>query len=125
MTYYFNVKGFDSMRKFLAVILVLVFASMSCAHPGKLDANGGHFDKETGEYSQDFGGYVRMVGQAHKAMDHLQEKDSFKIVRCGVENHYNKEKKITYNNFVIFEVEIDDSYPATSADLGEDNPFLS
>ena len=50
MTYYFNVKGFDFMRKFLAVILVLVFASMSCAHPGKLDANGGHFDKETGEY---------------------------------------------------------------------------
>lgn len=83
-------------------------------------------DKETGEYSQDFGGYVRMVGQAHKAMDHLQEKDSFKIVRCGVENHYNKEKKITYNNFVIFEVEIDDSYPATASDLGDDdNPFLS
>ncbi len=38
------------MRKFLAVMLVLVFASMSFAHPGKLDANGGHYDKETGEY---------------------------------------------------------------------------
>ena len=38
------------MRKFLAVMLVLVFASMSFAHPGKLDANGGHTDKETGEY---------------------------------------------------------------------------
>lgn len=38
------------MRKFLAVIFVLVFASMACAHPGKLDANGGHTDKETGEY---------------------------------------------------------------------------
>ncbi len=38
------------MRKFLAVLLVLVFASMSCAHPGKLDANGGHVDKATGEY---------------------------------------------------------------------------
>ena len=31
-------------------MLVLVFASMSFAHPGKLDANGGHTDKETGEY---------------------------------------------------------------------------
>ena len=38
------------MRKFLAVLFVLVFASMSCAHPGKLDANGGHTDKATGEY---------------------------------------------------------------------------
>ena len=38
------------MRKFLAVMLVLVFATMSCAHPGKLDANGGHTDKSTGEY---------------------------------------------------------------------------
>ena len=38
------------MRKFLAVLLVLVFASTALAHPGKLDANGGHYDKETGEY---------------------------------------------------------------------------
>ncbi|MDY6400512.1 MAG: thermonuclease family protein [Synergistales bacterium] len=40
-------------RKFifaLSVILILVLASMSFAHPGKLDANGGHVDKETGEY---------------------------------------------------------------------------
>ena len=40
-------------RKFifaLAVVLILVLASMSFAHPGKLDANGGHVDKETGEY---------------------------------------------------------------------------
>ena len=43
-------KGFDLMRKLLAVLFVLVFASMSMAHPGKLDANGGHVDKETGEY---------------------------------------------------------------------------
>ena len=38
------------MRKFLAVMLVLVFASMSLAHPGRLDAQGGHTNKETGEY---------------------------------------------------------------------------
>lgn len=38
------------MRKFLAVLLVLVFASMSLASPGRLDANGGHIDKNTGEY---------------------------------------------------------------------------
>lgn len=81
-------------------------------------------DKESGKYSQDFGGFVRMVGQAHETMDHLEEGDSFKIIRCGVENHYDKEKKITYNNFVIFEVEVDDSYPEKDAS-DEENPFLS
>ena len=33
-----------------ALILILALASASFAHPGKLDANGGHTDKETGEY---------------------------------------------------------------------------
>ena len=33
-----------------ALVGVMVFASMACAHPGKLDKNGGHYDKETGEY---------------------------------------------------------------------------
>ena len=32
------------------VVLVLSLAAISFAHPGKLDANGGHYDKETGEY---------------------------------------------------------------------------
>ena len=34
----------------IALILILALASVSFAHPGKLDANGGHTDKETGEY---------------------------------------------------------------------------
>ena len=33
-----------------AIVLVMVLSSMAFAHPGKLDANGGHVDKETGEY---------------------------------------------------------------------------
>ena len=34
----------------LVLIFAFVFASAALAHPGKLDANGGHYDKETGEY---------------------------------------------------------------------------
>ena len=79
-------------------------------------------DKNTGEYTQDFGGYVRMVGQAHEQMSYLSEKDSFKIVRCGVENRYDKEKKTTYNNFVIFEIETDSDKKAPVDD--KDNPFV-
>lgn len=77
-----------------------------------------------GKYEQDFGGYVRMIGKALEALNHdLHENDRFKIVRCGVTNRYDKEKKITYNNFAIFEVE-----PAEEAEhplVGSDeNPFL-
>lgn len=41
------------MRKttfILSVIIVLVLASVSFSHPGRLDANGGHTNKQTGEY---------------------------------------------------------------------------
>ena len=80
-------------------------------------------DKSTGKYTQDFGGFVRMIGQAHESMNHLDTEDSFKIVRCGVENRYDKEKKVTYNNFMIFEVETEDSSSNEESDK-EENPFI-
>ena len=49
----------------------------------------------------------------------MTEGDSFKIVRCGVENSYNKETKTTYTNFIVFEIEA--SEPKAEA---EDNPFI-
>ena len=39
-----------SLRLTLAAVLVLVMSLTASAHPGKLDKNGGHYDKETGEY---------------------------------------------------------------------------
>lgn len=72
-----------------------------------------------GKYEQDFGGFVRMVGQAHEQINYLTEGDSFKIVRCGVSNTYDKEKKVAYNNFVIFEIEADEKEAEE-----EENPFL-
>ena len=38
------------LRFIFAVLVILALSSVSFAHPGKLDANGGHYDKETGEY---------------------------------------------------------------------------
>lgn len=81
-------------------------------------------DKETGEYSQDFGGYVRMVGKAHEQMNYLHEGDKFKIVRCGVENRYDKEKKVTYNNFIIFDAEVEDAPASPDSSADEENPFI-
>lgn len=78
-------------------------------------------NKTTEQYEQDFGGFVRMVGQAHKQLQYLSERDSFKILRCGVTNNYDKAKNVTYTNYVIFEIEAQD--PAEPK--AEDNPFLS
>ena len=38
------------LRFILSALIVLAMALTASAHPGKLDKNGGHFDKETGEY---------------------------------------------------------------------------
>ena len=77
-------------------------------------------NKETDKYEEDFGGFVRMVGQAHQQLQYMSERDRFKIIRCGVSNKYDKEKKQTYWNCVVFEIEAVD--PAGSAE--EENPFI-
>lgn len=79
-------------------------------------------DKETGKYEQDFGGFVRLFGQAHQQMEYLSEGDKFKIVRCGVTNKYDKAKQVTYTNYLIFEIEAEDTAEPKAS---EENPFLS
>ena len=74
---------------------------------------------DEGKYEQDFGGFVRLVGKARSAGEYLKEGDSFKIARCGVENHYDKDRKTTYTNYIIFELETDDK-----KSLEEENPFI-
>ena len=76
-------------------------------------------NKKTDEYEQDFGSFVRMVGQAHQQMEYMNEGDRFQIVRCGVTNKYDKEKNVTYWNPVIFEIE-----RSEEEQQAEKNPFL-
>lgn len=75
-------------------------------------------DKD-GNYEQDFGGFVRLIGKARSEGEYLNVGDSFKILRCGVENHYDKEKKQTFTNYIIFELEADEA-----KNLEEENPFV-
>jgi len=77
-------------------------------------------DKVTEEYKQDFGAFVRFVGKAHDSIQALDDGDRFKIERCGVTNNYDKEKKVTYTNYVVFEISSEDS-----RNQDEENPFLS
>jgi micrococcal nuclease len=38
------------MKKIIASFCLLFFVGTSSAHPGRLDANGGHYNRKTGEY---------------------------------------------------------------------------
>lgn len=60
---------------------------------------------QEGNYETDFSSIVRFVGKAFNQVKNAQPKDSFKILQCGVTNTYDKEKKVTYTNYVVFEVE--------------------
>lgn len=83
-------------------------------------------NKETGEYEDDFNGFARMVGQAHQQLQYMSERDRFKIIRCGVSNKYDKEKKTTYWNCVVFEIEVvdPDDAPDSIEKLEQENPFI-
>lgn len=60
-------------------------------------------NKQTGEYEQDFSGFVDFIGTAaaRKALS-LKEKDRIRLGDVDVTTNYNKEKNITYTNFKIF-----------------------
>lgn len=57
------------------------------------------------KYDTDFSGFVNLVGHAHNKAADLKEKDKIKIVNCDVTTDQNKEKKVTYTNYAIFEYE--------------------
>ena len=60
-------------------------------------------NKDTDKYETDWSNkFVRLVGTAAKQAESLQDGASVKIGECDVTNNYDKEKKITYTNYVIF-----------------------
>ena len=60
---------------------------------------------KNGEYEQDFGGIVRFVGDAKNVVLGKQAKDRVKIIECAISNKYDKDKKTTYWNPVVFKCE--------------------
>ena len=55
-----------------------------------------------GENETDFSGFIRLVGDAHKAAKNIDEGDRIRIQACETTNSYNKEKGITYWNCTVF-----------------------
>ena len=60
-------------------------------------------NKETGEYKDDFGGYIDCLGTAcaGKAAK-LKERDRICLDDVDVSTYYDKEKKITYTNYRMY-----------------------
>lgn len=61
--------------------------------------------KVNGSYEQDFGAIVRFVGEAKNVVVNKKAKEKVRIIECAVSNKYNKEKKVTYWNPVVFKCE--------------------
>ncbi len=70
-------------------------------------------NKQTGEYEQDFSGFVMCFGTAAaRNAARLSKGDRIKLGDCDVSTRYDKEKKITYTNYKLFSFETDgDSAP--------------
>lgn len=83
-------------------------------------------NKQTGEYEQDFSGFVLCIGTAAaKKATLLHEGSRIKIGDCDVTTKYDAAKKTTYTNFKIFSFEDADgdgtnsTEPERSVDDGE------
>ena len=67
-------------------------------------------NRQSGEYEQDFGGFVSFIGTAcsAKALG-LKEGDKIKLGDVDVTNRFDKDKNQTYTNFCVFSFESSDA----------------
>lgn len=68
-------------------------------------------NKDTGEYEQDFGGYVMMIGQAHAKARKLKDRDRIQLKEIDVSNRYDKERQREFTDFKCFDFEMADDVP--------------
>lgn len=58
---------------------------------------------QDGEYETDFSSnFVRLVGTAAQQAERFKGGERLQIDSCGVTNHYDKNTKKEYTNFVVF-----------------------
>lgn len=65
-------------------------------------------NKQTGEYEQDFSGFVLAIGTASATKAaRLKKGDKIKLGDVDVSTKYDKEKEVTYTNYKMFSFDID------------------
>lgn len=80
-------------------------------------------NKQTGEYEQDFSGFVSFVGTATaKKAACLKEGDRIKLGDVDVTTTYNGDKKIIYTNYKCFSFDIEGS--ASEVPASEPQPAV-
>ncbi len=65
-------------------------------------------NKQTGDYEQDFSGFVTLIGAAHTEAAGMQPNCTVRIGNCEVTNRYDKEKQKSYTNFNVYSFKHDD-----------------
>lgn len=81
-------------------------------------------NKETGEYEQDFSGFVMAIGSAAaRKASNLKEGDRIKLGDIDVSTRYDKEKKTSYVNYKVFSFELEsgDAEPTDPAEVPVDD----
>ena len=83
-------------------------------------------NKQSGEYEQDFSGFVNAIGTAAaKKAACLKEGDTIKLGDVDVTNKYDKEKNITYTNFAVFSFDLDGEDGAQNQGRGQQTQVAS
>ena len=80
-------------------------------------------NKQTGEYEQDFSGFVLCIGTAAaRNAAKLNTGARIKIGDCDVTTKYDTQKKITYTNFKMFSFEDADGNNNSEPDKTDPQP---
>ena len=85
--------------------------------------------KVDGQYKNDWSDKVRFVGKAFEKIKDIElaEKDKIKLLEVEVTNKYDKERKLTYTNYVCWDFECIDtpkqSAPQQPEVVGEITPL--
>lgn len=76
----------------------------------KVRLNVSRKNRDTGEYEQDFSGYVMMVGAANAKAQRLKERDRIRLGDVDVTTTYNRDQQKEYVNYKCFDFEMADEY---------------
>ena len=88
-------------------------------HDGRISTS----KKYNGNYEEDFGAWVRFIGDAKTKCEKLSDKrQRIKIISCEVTNRWDREAKKEYVNFAIFDFElVDDGNKNNSSNKDKKN----
>jgi single-strand DNA-binding protein len=65
-------------------------------------------NKDTDKYETDFScKFVRFIAKAHEMVKKLEKGTAIKILSCEVTNKYDKEKKVEYTNYLVYDFEVE------------------